>query len=150
MTSTSPSRGITLVIEAGTDNADFHVHNLGIEEIFFTARNEYLGGLDVEDLWHQPVVPQLRELLTRFEAEVAQGTTLECTTMVTSRSRRAFVMEQTLVDAADATVMATCRSVQVTVAAGAAVEIPDALWHAVEARNGGPIPWANRPPAEAT
>ncbi len=140
MSNESDSRGTTLVLRAGTDNADFHVHNLGIEEIFFRARNEYLGGLDVDDLWHQPVVPQLRELLTRFEAEVAQGASLRCTTVVTSRSRRAFVMEQTLVDADTATVMATCRSVQVAVGSGAAVEIPDWMWHAIEARDGGPIP----------
>ncbi len=120
------------------DTAGFHVSNLEIERMFFEARNEYLAGIDIDDLWHRPVVPLLRELSTRFESEVVGGADLECATWVSSRSRRSFVMEQWLVDRSSGGVAATCRSVHVTVGAEGAVEIPDDLWSAIERRNGGP------------
>jgi acyl-CoA thioesterase FadM len=136
--------GIYLEVEAATGDAEFHVHNLGVEEIFFTARNEFLLGLGIDDLWHQPVVPQLRELLTLFESEIAQGTSLQCQTTVVSRSRRAFVMEQTLRVSESGGVAATCKSVHVTVDESGAVDIPEALWAAIEDQAGRTIPWVAR------
>lgn len=113
----------------------FHVSNLEIERIFFEGRNSFLISLD-RDLWHRSVVPQVRELTTRFDAEIDAGRELDCATRVVSRSRRAFVMEQVLVDRTDGTVMASCRSVHVTVGPSGAVDIPDELWAAIERHSG--------------
>lgn len=110
--------------------------------MFFEARNGYIVGIDIDDIWHQPVVPLLRELLTRFEAEVIGGADLECLTRVASRSRRSFVMEQSLIDRPTGNVAASCRSVHVTVGPDGAVEIPGDLWSAIERRDGGTIPLA--------
>jgi acyl-CoA thioesterase FadM len=133
-------RGTRTDVDVPAGDQGFHVSNLEIERIFFDARNAYLAAIDIDDLWHQPVIPQVRELTTRFDAEVTGGAALTCTTRVVSRSRRAFVMEQQLVDSASATVSATCRSVHVTVGTEGAVEIPDDLWAAIELYDGGPIP----------
>ena len=141
---TSDPGGSYLEVEAATGDAEFHVHNLGVEEIFFTARNQYLLDLGIDDLWHQQVVPQLRELLTLFESEIAQGTSLQCRTTVVSRSRRAFVMEQALRFSETGEVAATCRSVHVTVDESGAVDIPEALWAAIEGQAGRTVPWVAR------
>jgi acyl-CoA thioesterase FadM len=132
-------RGTRTTYAVPAQSGGFHVSNLEIERIFFEARNDFIGGLDIDDVWHQPVVPQVREILTRFDAEVNGGAEIECATRVVSRSRRAFVMEQELVERQSSTVAATCRSVHVTVGNSGAVEIPDHLWAAIERRDGGPI-----------
>lgn len=137
-------RGVRSAAVTPAETGGFHVSNLEIERMFFDARNEYIAGVDIADVWHQPVVPLLRELLTRFDAEVAGGADLECITRVTSRSRRSFVMEQSLIDGSTNHVVATCRSVNVTVGPAGAVEIPDELWSAIERRDGGPIPLVDR------
>lgn len=129
----------TTPVDLPRRDSEFHMSNLEIERIFFEVRNDYLVGLDIDDLWHQPVVPQVRELTTRFDAEVT-ATELDCATRIVSRSRRAFVMEQVLFDRPTGTRLSTCRSVHVTVGATGAVEIPAALLSAIERRNGGPIP----------
>lgn len=128
-------RGVRSPATAPPGTAGFHVSNLEIERMFFEARNAFVAGIDIDDVWHRPVVPLLREILTRFEAEVVGGADLECATCVSSRSRRSFVMEQWLVDRSTGSVVATCRSVHVTVGAEGAVEIPADLWSAIERRN---------------
>lgn len=134
------TRGVRAPATTPSDTAGFHVSNLEIERMFFEARNAYIEGVDIDDVWHQPVVPLLRELLTRFDAEVIGGADLECLTRVTSRTRRSFVMEQSLVDRSSGAVAATCRSVHVTVGDEGPTEIPAELWGAIERRDGGTIP----------
>ena len=91
--------------------------------------------------------PQIREALIRFESEAMPGDHLRCTIWVSSRSNRAFVIEQSLASD-DGRVVATCRSVWVAVntVRGGAVALPDDLWAAVEAFEGraidGPTPAA--------
>jgi acyl-CoA thioesterase FadM len=123
--------GSTLSVRPEGDS-EFHLSNLEIERVFFQGRNLYFDQLPVEDLWRRRVTPQIRESLTRFEREVEVGTPLKCSSHVVSRSNRAFVMEQELCDHAS-NLVATCRSVHVSVdaEAGAAVALPNWLWSAV-------------------
>jgi acyl-CoA thioesterase FadM len=121
------------VLSANPDSdSEFHLNNLDLEKVFFDSRNAYFQALGIADLWHQPVIPQIRELLTRFEREVASGAQLRCVAHVVSRSERAFVMEQ-VIECEDGAIVAKCRSVHVGVdsEAGAAVTLPDWLWSAV-------------------
>jgi acyl-CoA thioesterase FadM len=117
-----------------------HVANMAIDEIFYDTRNRYLRGLGVEDLWAREVQPQIREALIRFESEAMPGDRLRCATWVSSRSNRAFVIEQSLA-VPDGRLVATCRSVWVAVntVRGGATAIPDDLWAAVEAFEGRAI-----------
>lgn len=133
-------RGVRSPATTPPDTTGFHLSNLELERLFFEARNQYIAGVDIDDVWHRPVVPVVRELVTRFESEARGGADLECSTRVTSRSRRAFVMQQSLIDRSTGTVAATCRSVHVTVGADGPVEIPTDLWTAIERRDGGTIP----------
>jgi acyl-CoA thioesterase FadM len=117
-----------------------HVANQAIDEIFFDTRNDYLRGLGVDDIWNRQVQPQIREALIRFDSEVMPGEALRCRVWVASRSRRAFVIEQTLATQ-EGRMVATCRSVWVgvdTVHGGAAV-VPDDLWAAIERYEGRQI-----------
>lgn len=117
-----------------TDADDrYHLSNLAIEEFFFDARNQYMAALDVDGIWDGPVVPLLRELLTRFESEASHRDRMSVRSRVVSRSRRSFTMEQELLR--DDDVVATCRSVHVCVerATGSAIPVPDDLWRAIEA-----------------
>jgi acyl-CoA thioesterase FadM len=117
-----------------------HVANLAIDEIFYDTRNRYLRGLGMEDLWQREVQPQIREALVRFESEAMPGDRLRCRVAVTSRSRRAFVIDQELTEE-DGRVVATCRSVWVAVdtVRGGAAALPEDLWAAVEAFEGRTI-----------
>ena len=119
------------MVEPAVD-PEWHVDNHRIDRIFFESRNHYFDELGIDDLWRQPVTPQLRELLIRFESEAHAGERLACRSNVVSRSRRAFVMEQELTH--DGRVVATCRSVHVAVSAATrtAAEIPEDLWSAIE------------------
>jgi acyl-CoA thioesterase FadM len=117
-----------------------HVANQAIDEIFFDTRNDYLRGLGVDDIWTRQVQPQIREALIRFDSEVMPGDQLRCAVWVASRSRRAFVIEQTLATA-QGRMVATCRSVWVGVDTlhGGAAAVPDDLWAAIEIFEGRQI-----------
>jgi acyl-CoA thioesterase FadM len=119
-------------IEPSGGDDRYHLSNLAIEEHFFVARNRYMESLDVDQIWDGPVVPLLREILTRFEAEASHHDRLAVTTSVASRSRRSFVMDQRLLRGD--VLIATCRSVHVCVdrLAGSATAIPEDLWAAIE------------------
>jgi acyl-CoA thioesterase FadM len=123
-----------------------HLSNLGVARVLFEARSAFLLGLDIEGgIWSQPVTPLIRELLIRYEAEVMPGVPLSCRIAVVSRSRRAFVMQESVTDISDAAaprLVATCRGVHVAVesARGAPVEIPDPLIDAIVAAQGAPVP----------
>lgn len=136
-----PEDGGTLLTIRPLDEPRVHLDNLVTERVFFDARNDYFATL-VDDLWLQPVVPQLKELVTTFESEAAWDVVLRCRTNIVSRSRRSFVMEQSARRADDDGLVATCRSVHITVDTNvpAAVEIPDAFWQAVERREAGARP----------
>ena len=112
----------------------FHVSNLMLDELFFRARNAYIDGLGIEDLWHRDVTPQLKELLIRFESEAMPGEPMQSSVWIASRSRRSFVMEQAIHVVEGHRLVATCRSVHVSVSrsAGGAVEIDPVLWDAIE------------------
>lgn len=120
----------------------FHLDNLTIQEIFFHARNAYMAGLGLEDLWFQPVVPTLRELSISFERSVPTTTPLTCRTQVVERRSRSFIMKQVLTVTGTDMVVADCRAVQVTVSKNepGAVAIPDELWAAIVALEGGHPP----------
>lgn len=132
----NPNDAHVYVVPVQVADTPFHVSNLSIEEMFFTARNRYMTMLDVGDVWGGPVLPMIRELVTRFDAEVSQGDALVVVTHVVSRSARAFVMEQRL--ELETRVAATCRSVQVCVdgVAGGATTIPNDLWKAIVTMEG--------------
>jgi acyl-CoA thioesterase FadM len=124
----------------------FHVSNLGIARVLFDSRNRYFDSLPIEGgMWAAPVTPLIREILLRYEAEVATGARLEGTLAITSRSRRSFVMEESLTDITDPhapRLIASGHSVHVTVdlAARTAIEIPDWLLQVFEDFQGAPIP----------
>ena len=123
-----------LRLEAGPVS-EFHLDNFTIQRIFFDARNAYMGGLGLTDLWRRPVTPSLRNLSVSFETSVPTTTPLTSTTRVVARSTRSFTMQQTLTVTGTQTVVATCTAVQVTVSRSVtgAVPIPDELWTAIEA-----------------
>jgi acyl-CoA thioesterase FadM len=123
-----------------------HLSNLGVARVLFEARNALFSSLDIEGgIWSQPVTPLIRELLIRYESEVLPGVPLACPIIVVSRSRRAFVMEESVTDISDPgspRLIATCRGVHVAVEAarGVPVDVPDALVRAIEVRQGAAIP----------
>jgi acyl-CoA thioesterase FadM len=127
-----------------------HLSNLGVARVLFESRNAFLQSLAVDGgIWSEPVIPLIRELLIRYEAEVMPGAPLRCTIAVVSRSRRAFVMEESVTDISDATaprLVATCRGVHVAVDSdkGAPVDIPGMLIDAIESSQGAPVPHADR------
>lgn len=112
-------------------NGQHHISNLGIEEMFFSSRNRYLGLLGIDEMWNGGVVPMVRQLTTRFDAEASSGDSLVVISNVVSRSSRAFVMEQRLTREGE--IVATCQSVHVCVdrQVGGATGIPDDLWIAI-------------------
>jgi acyl-CoA thioesterase FadM len=124
----------------------FHVSNLGIARVLFDSRNHYFDALPIEGgMWHAPVTPLIREILLRYEAEVATGARLVGALAITSRSRRSFVMEESLTDITDPgapRLIAAGHSIHVTVdlAARTAIEIPDWLLAVFEDFQGAPIP----------
>jgi acyl-CoA thioesterase FadM len=127
-----------------------HLSNLGVAQVLFESRNAFWQSLVVDGgIWREPVIPLIRELLIRYEAEVMPGAPLRCTIAVVSRSRRAFVMEESVTDMSDATaprLVATCRGVHVAVDSdkGAPVDIPGMLIDAIENCQGAPVPQAGR------
>lgn len=128
-----------------------HLTNLGVAQVLFVARSTFLSGLDIEGgIWNQPVIPMIRELLIRYESEVMAGLPLACRIAVESRSRRAFVMQESVTDVSDVAaprLIATCRGVHVAVesARGASVELPDPLIDAIAKAQGAPVPYAGGP-----
>ncbi|HEX4218831.1 MAG TPA: thioesterase family protein [Acidimicrobiales bacterium] len=125
-----------------------HLTNLGVAQVLFEARNALFLSLDIEGgIWSQPVTPLIRELLIRYESEVMPGAPLACPIVVVSRSRRAFVMEESVTDISDPgapRLVATCRGVHVAFdsARGTSVDVPDILIRAIEVRQGAAIPRA--------
>jgi acyl-CoA thioesterase FadM len=120
-----------------------HLSNLGVARVLFEARSTFLSSLDIEGgIWNQPVIPMIRELLIRYESEVMPGVPLACHIAVVSRSRRAFVMQESVTDISDPRLIATCRGVHVAVesARGVSVEMPDPLIDAIAVAQGAPIP----------
>lgn len=126
-----------------------HLTNLGVAQVLFEARSTFLSSLDIEGgIWNQPVIPMIRELLIRYESEVMPGVPLACRIVVESRSRRAFVMQESVTDVSDVAaprLVATCRGVHVAVesARGASVEMPDPLIEAIAAGQGAPVPYVD-------
>jgi acyl-CoA thioesterase FadM len=124
----------------------FHVSNHGIARILFETRNRYFERLPVEGgIWYAPVTPLIREITLRYESEVQAGAPVIGSVAVTSRSRRSFVMTESITEVADPAaprLVAACHSIHVTVdtAARAAVEVPDWMLAALEDFQGGPIP----------
>ena len=128
-----------------------HLSNLGVAGVLFESRNAFVGGLALDEgIWRDPVIPMIRELLIRYESEVRPGARLRCRIAVVSRSRRAFVMQESVTDISDPTaprLVATCRGVHVAVESdrGISVDVPDALIKAIEAAQGAPVPRAGQP-----
>jgi acyl-CoA thioesterase FadM len=126
--------------------AGIHLTNLGVARVLFEARSAFFLSLDIDGgIWSQPVIPMIRELLIRYESQVMPGTALACPIAVVSRSRRAFVMEESVIDISEAAsprLIATCRGVHVAVesARGASVEMPDPLIDAIAVGQGAPVP----------
>jgi acyl-CoA thioesterase FadM len=124
----------------------FHVSNHGIARVLFDTRNRYFSELPVEGgIWYAPVTPLIREITLRYESEVMSGAPVVGAVAVTSRSRRSFVMTESITEVSDPgspRLVAAGHSVHVTVdtAARAAVEIPDWLLTVLEDFQGGPIP----------
>lgn len=129
--------------------AAIHLTNLGVAQVLFEARGAFLSSLDIEGgIWNQPVTPLIRELLIGYESEVMPGAPLACRILVVSRSRRAFVMEESVSDVSNRAaprLVATCRGVHVAVesARGGSVEMPDSLIDAIAKRQGTPVPYAD-------
>jgi acyl-CoA thioesterase FadM len=127
---------------------DIHLTNLGVARALFEARGAFMLSLDIEGgIWNQPVTPLIRELLIRYESEVMPGAPLACRMLVVSRSRRAFVMEESVSDVTDRAALrlvATCRGVHVAVesARGGSVEMPDSLIDVIAIRQGAPVPYS--------
>jgi acyl-CoA thioesterase FadM len=125
---------------------DVHVSNLGIARVLFESRNDYFERLPIEGgVWNAPVIPLIREIVLRYEAEVAAGAPVVGSVAITSRSRRSFVMEESMTDLSDPEaprLIASGRSVHVTidVAERRAIEIPDWLLLILETFQGAPIP----------
>ena len=124
----------------------FHVSNHGIARILFETRNHFFERLPVEGgIWYAPVTPLVREITLRYESEVMSGSPVVGLVAVTSRSRRSFVMQESIVEVSDPAsprLVAAGHSIHVTVdtAARAAVQIPDWMLAALEDFQGGPIP----------
>jgi acyl-CoA thioesterase FadM len=124
----------------------FHVSNHGIARVVFEARNRYFDSLSVEGgIWYGPVTPVIREVLLRYESEVMSGAPVVGAVAIVSRSRRSFVMEESVTDLADpaaARLIAIGHSIHVTVdsATRAVVEIPGWLLDVLEGFQGAPIP----------
>lgn len=123
-----------------------HLTNLGVAQVLFVARSAFFLSLDIDGgIWNQPVIPMIRELLIRYESQVMPGIPLACPIAVVSRSRRAFVMEESVIDISDVAsprLIATCRGVHVAVESvrGASAEMPDPLIDAVAVGQGAPVP----------
>jgi acyl-CoA thioesterase FadM len=124
-----------------------HLTNLGVAQVLFEARGSFFLSLDIEGgIWNQPVFPMIRELLFRYESEVMTGVPLACHIKVASRSRRTFVMQESVTDISDVAaprLVATCRGVHVAVepARGASADVPDALIDAIVVSQGAPVPY---------
>jgi acyl-CoA thioesterase FadM len=130
-----------------------HLTNLGVAQVLFEARSAFFLSLDIDGgIWNQPVIPMIRELLIRYESQVMAGVPLACPIAVVSRSRRAFVMEESVMDISDVgspRLIATCRGVHVAVesARGTSAEMPDPLIEAIVVGQGAPVPSQERRPA---
>ena len=150
-TTTESGAGFTHHMAAPDEGhgAAIHLNNLGVAQVLFEARGAFLSGLDIEGgIWKQPVTPLIRELLIGYQSEVMPGAPLACRILVVSRSRRAFVMEESVSDLSDGAaprLVATCRGVHVAVesARGGSVEMPDSLIDAIAVRQGAPVPYAD-------
>jgi acyl-CoA thioesterase FadM len=122
--------------------AGIHLTNLGVAQVLFVARSAFFLSLDIAGgIWNQPVIP----MISRYESQVMPGVPLACPIAVVSRSRRAFVMEESVIDISDVAsprLIATCRGVHVAVesARGASAEIPDLLIDAIAVGQGAPVP----------
>lgn len=88
-----------------------------------------------------------KQITTRFESECHAGDHLQRGVRAVSRTRRSYVLEEALWHSQSGEIVATSSVVMTGIdrETGRAAEIPDAMWAAVEAREGRTIPQAERP-----
>ena len=131
-----------------------HVDYLQLSRLMYDAWSAYLVpglGLSRDEVHGGAVKPIVKGITGRFDAEVQPGEPLRCVARAVSRTRRAFTIEVVLRrDSGDDPVATgTVTLVAFEPATGQAVEVPAALWAAVEALEGREIPISGPAPVEA-
>lgn len=120
-----------------------HIDYLQVCGIMFEAWRTYLVpglGLDRSEV-HGAVRPIVKSVAAEFAGEIGSYEPLRFGARTASRTRRSFVIETALFRAVDPTVVAagSIGLVAFDSVAGRAVEIPAALWAAVERLEERPI-----------
>jgi acyl-CoA thioesterase FadM len=118
-----------------------HVDGMQIARILFESWNRYLSegiGLSPEAVFDDRCRPILREMSTRFDAEVSAGDELTCGVRTSSRTARSFTLSQALWRRGSDIQVAAGSAVLVTidVHTGRAVNVAPRLWAAMQSTDG--------------
>jgi acyl-CoA thioesterase FadM len=127
----------------------FHVHNLGVTEMLFAARNSYVAdavGVGWRDLSRSGRNMVMRRLEIDFESEVSAGIALKVGVRAATRSRRTLTFEEAVwrTDTGDAVAVARSVHLLVLLDAPGAIDLPDDVVEGFESFEGRPLPFAAR------
>ena len=125
-----------LVAPEGTQPAGAHVVDFEIQKMLSRGWQRYVA--IVRNAAEDANGVAVRQITTSFESECHGGDRLMRGVRALHRTRRSYVLEETLWNAAAARVVATSRVVMASVdpETGRASPIPTALWDAVESFEG--------------
>lgn len=120
-----------------------HVDGMQIAQILFESWTRYLGeGLRLPNdvVYDDSCRPILREVSTRFDAEVFAGEHLTCGVRGTSRTAKSFTLSQQLWRTDSGVLVAAGSAVLVTinVQTGRAVPVAPRLWQAIQRTDTAP------------
>lgn len=118
-----------------------HLHNLGLTELLFDARNAYVTeavGIDWEAMFASGRNLLMRRLEIDFQAEVPAGITLKVGVRATARTRRTMTFDEAVWRVDPPVTIAVARSVHLVVRleAPGAIGLPDDVTERFEAYEG--------------
>jgi acyl-CoA thioesterase FadM len=124
----------TIVADSGSLG---HVDGMQVAQILFESWTRYLGeglGLAHEVVFDDSCRPILREMSTRFDAEVYPGERLTCGVRAVARTVKSFTLSQALWRSDTHVQVAAGSTVLITidVQTGRAVPIAPRLWRAIQ------------------
>jgi acyl-CoA thioesterase FadM len=119
-----------------------HVDGMQIANLLFQSWTRYLDeGLDLphDVVFHDSCRPILREMSTRFDAEVVPGEPLTCGVRAAHRTAKSFTLSQALWRSDNDEQVAAGSAVLVTIdlQSGRAVRMAPHLWNAMRRTDGG-------------